>query len=149
MDSASLHPWQIQALETADAVYRAGYNAGFQAAFAQIMQAAKAGLGSATEQSLSGIPPLQNSQSQLPQMNAAQPARAARGSVKNIVRNFVLSASGPVTEHQLGTLHPEINRSSRYMAFRNLASEGVIAKRGDAWVPAPTGEGNPGGSTPG
>lgn len=149
MDSAPLHPWQIQSLEAADAVYRAGYNAGFQAAFAQIMQAAQAGLGTATEPSRNHMPLLQASQTHLPQTSSGQSGRAARGSVKNIVRDFVLAAPGPVTEHELGKLHPEINRSSRYMAFRNLASEGVIAKRGDAWVPAPSGEGNPGADTPG
>ena len=149
MDNTSLMPWQVKAVDAADAAYRAGYHAGYQAAVAQIIQTAQAGMSDVIEPPQSAALPLLPPKPGQPPVGATRLGRATPGAVKKLVRNFVLSASGPVTERQLGELHPEVNRSSRYMAFRNLAKEGVIARRGDAWVPAPTGEGNPGDDTPG
>ncbi len=61
----------------------------------------------------------------------------------------IFEASKPVTEADFATQHPEINRSSRYMAFRGLAEAGEITKSGGAWVPASKGVGNPGDEAPG
>jgi hypothetical protein len=69
--------------------------------------------------------------------------RAAPGSIKNLVRSFVLTADKPVTEADFARRHPDVLRPSRYMAFRTLRQEGVIAKQDGRWVPAPAGAAKP------
>lgn len=152
MENNSRSSWQILAVKAADDAYQAGFAAGCKVGVSQILQAAQAalaGLGAAAPSAVIAFDAPQVAHPSLRSTMSVQPGRALPGSVKQLVRQFVLSAPGPVTERQLGSLHPEINRSSRYMAFRNLASDGVIAKQGDAWVPASKSAGNPGGGTPG
>jgi hypothetical protein len=81
--------------------------------------------------------------------STAPQTRAPHGYVKNMVLSFVECAGKAVTEQEFGVSYPDINRSSRYMAFRNLETEGVIAKRGDAWVLVKRDEGSPAGATAG
>ncbi len=69
--------------------------------------------------------------------------RAAPGSIKNMVRNFVLSAGTPVAEADFAAKYPDVLRPSRYMAFRTLSQEGVIVKENGKWVPASKGAAKP------
>lgn len=71
--------------------------------------------------------------------------RAAPGSIKNLVREFVLSAGRPVLEAEFAAKYPNVIRPSRYMAFRALGEDRVIVKQGNAWVPAQSGAGSLGG----
>jgi hypothetical protein len=151
MEHDHILPWRQQAVDAVEAAYKAGYAAGHQAAMTQIMQAVQVNMPAAPEIARVGLFSIHAEPQRTP--NLLQPAlatgRAPPGYVKKLVRDFVLNASGPVTEHKLGELHPQVNRSSRYMAFRSLESEGVIVKQDGAWVPAAIKAGNPGGDTPG
>jgi hypothetical protein len=135
----------------------AGYREGYEAAVANIMKAVQGG------SQTSAVPPNHASSPGPPAQAAAAPSsptdpppaeisgeiprtasgRAAPGSIKALVRAFILTADRPVTENDFAARYPEVGRPSRYMAFRALDKDGAIQKQGRAWVPVPKGTGSP------
>lgn len=149
--------------------HQTGYQAGYAAALAVVMQAAQAGAQqsaaaptssahdapgqpyvAAAEPVLTGIAPSDNTGSVPGRQTEANDeipktasGRAAPGAIKSLVRAFVLTADGPVTENDFASRYPDVGRPSRYMAFRALDKDGAIQKQGRAWVPVPRGTGSP------
>lgn len=127
--------------------YEAGFRAGYQAAVAKVMQAAQSVSDFGTSGVLAGYQqtmraaasPIERP-SEIPKTASG---RAAPGSIKTLVKEFVLTAGKPVKEADFAARYPSVIRPSRYMAFRGLAEEGVIIKRDGFWVPASSDAGSP------
>lgn len=157
---------QIAALvkEAFNAGHQAGYKAGYSAAIATVMQAAPANANLTQGEQASDTFDRSSATSSAADTHVTRPApspettepipktisgRAAPGSIKNLVKQFVLTAGKPVREADFAFRYPNIIRPSRYMAFRTLGADGVIVKRDGFWVPAPEGGGNPDGGSSG
>jgi hypothetical protein len=147
MSSKETESFVSRAAEVVQDTYRAGFKDGYAAALAKLLQAARDDMATAyLDLNEPPGPPEQHPQrpfeaaATVPQTASG---RAAPGSVKSLVRQFVLRATKPVTEAEFAAEYPDIKRPSRYMAFRALAEEGAIAKHGRAYVPAGTAPGTP------
>lgn len=148
-------PFARRATELAREAFDAGYQAGYRTAIDTVMRAAQtASTGTTVEPlivsvdahiahevtaSVSGEAVMPVDTTVIPKTASG---RAAPGSIKNLVREFVLTAGRPVTEADFAAKYPSIIRPSRYMAFRALGGDGVIVKQGKTWVPAQSGAGS-------
>jgi hypothetical protein len=124
--------------------YKAGYAAGYRAAVDALLQGyhpddlvSDASIVSLTSVSIGETEEhAQQHSSGRTLIPVTASGRAAPGSIKNLVRAFVLTADKPVAESDFARQYPDVLRPSRYMAFRTLHQEGVIAKQDGRWVPA-------------
>jgi hypothetical protein len=147
-------PFAKRAAELAQEAFDAGYQAGYRAAIDTVMRAAQtassrgaavgplavsvdARIAHEVTASMSGEA-VTSVETTIPKTASG---RAAPGSIKNLVRDFVLTAGKPVSEAEFAAKYPNVIRPSRYMAFRSLGEERVIVKQGKAWVPAQSGAG--------
>ena len=109
-----------------------GYQAGYAAALAAVLQAAQANAHTPTPLASSApnitspnVQPVAEISEAIPKTASG---RAAPGSIKALVRAFVMTADKPVTENDFAARYPEVGRPSRYMAFRALDKDGAIQK---------------------
>jgi hypothetical protein len=124
--------------------YREGYAHGRRDVLSGIVHAAKAQLidsGNTTSIGTSDRSSSAATVASLPRSRAmsskgdSKTPRARRGTVRELVREFVMANPGSKETH-FAALHPEVKRSSYFMAYQSLEKEGFIRRDGLYFFPA-------------